>query len=255
VSKPDQIQQAGPATYPTFAAAAAACGDGYADPELAQVVLQKTLIVMSKPWPDLQWTQGAGLYIAIPYVAARVTGRPLRVLDFGGAFGAHGMICARVMRDIPLRWAVVESPAFAEIAKPVESNALKIFSRTGSAVDWLGGEDLLHSSGTLQYLAEPEQVARELTSISAPFMLWQRMAFAKAERLIVVQTSRLAENGMGPLPPAFKDRQITYPATYVTEAEFMQSVAGYSVVVRIPGSDATSDGLATFGTVLLLGRS
>jgi hypothetical protein len=86
-------------------------------------------------------------------------------------------------------------------------------------------------------------------------MLWQRMAFAARQRTIVIQTSRLADNGMGPLPPEFKGRPVSYPATYVTETEFLESCSGYRVAVRVPSSESTSDGLATFGTVLLLAKA
>lgn len=208
---------------------------------------------MHRPWPDLEWSQGAGLYIAIPYMAARMPDRPLRVLDVGGSFGAHGMISAKVFPEFPLTWAVVESPAFAKVAGPVETNSLRVFSNTEDAVDWLGGGvDLVHSSGTLQYLEDPDEAARDLASVGAPFMLWQRTAFAHKDRVVVVQTSRLSDNGMGPLPPEFKDRTVAYPATYVTEHELLAACEGYRVVLRVPSSEPLHGGLGTFGTVLLL---
>jgi hypothetical protein len=86
-------------------------------------------------------------------------------------------------------------------------------------------------------------------------MLWQRMAFATGERSIVVQTSQLSDNGMGPLPPGFENRPVSYPATFVTEHEFMNCLPGYWAAIRVPGTETAFGGLAVFGTVLLLVRN
>lgn len=241
-------------TYPSFDAALQACGQGYYDPDLARVVLVKTQVAMRSPWPDLQWLQGAGLFMALPYAAFKI-GKTIRVLDVGGSYGVHGMICAEKFKNIDIRWAVVESKAFADIAAPIENDKLRVFSDIGCAVEWLGGVDLMHSSGTLQYLKDPIASARELDSLGAPMMLWQRMAFATNDPAIVVQTSQLSDNGMGPLPEGFTNRPVSYPATYIRENDLLAALPDYSVSVRIPSDVSLSGGLATFGTVLLMERA
>ena len=85
-------------------------------------------------------------------------------------------------------------------------------------------------------------------------MLWQRMAFATGARVIVVQTSQLSDNGIGPLPPGFANRLVSYPATYVSETDFLANLPNYAVKLRIPGTEPLSGGLGEFGTVLFMTR-
>jgi putative methyltransferase (TIGR04325 family) len=250
-------------TYPTFAAAEAAAasgGAGYADVDLARISLRKTLIAREQGLTNISWYNGAGLYIALPYTAALLSNRPLRVLDFGGSFGFHAMVCAKVLPDIATRWAVVESPAVAALARPVESDWLRVFANIGEAMDWLGGVDLTHSSGTLQYLPNPDQAVLNLVNLGARVMLWQRMMFANRPRTYVVQTIRVGadDNGLGDyLPEGFTDHFVRVPCTYVTETEIVSpcSSGGYRLAIRVPPADNWDNGLATFGTILLFLRS
>ena len=250
-----------PRTYPTFAAAATAAGanDGYASSDLARITLQKTLIARKKGLTELAWHNGAALYIGLTYTAALLQSKSLRVLDFGGSLGFHAMVCAKVLPEIATRWAVIESPTLASVARPIESESLRVFTRLDDAVEWLGGVDLMHSSGTVQCLQDPDQTIRSLAGLGAPVLLWQRMMFAHTERTYVVKTYKLSEDydGLGRyLPEGFEDRPVRMPLTYVTEAE-LQSACGddYRLVIRVPPFDDSWDhGLATFGTVLLYVR-
>jgi putative methyltransferase (TIGR04325 family) len=246
-------------TYPTFAAAAADCGAGYANTELTRITLEKTLIARQKELPDISWTQGAAIYIGLTYAAALLPSRPLRVLDFGGSFGFHGMICADALPDIATRWAVVESPEVATMARPIESDRLRVFTGIDQALDWLGGIDVMHSSGTVQYLSDPDGTVRSLVNLGAPVMLWQRMMFANGPRTHAVQTVRLSgnHNGLGDfLPEGFTDHLVRIPITYITEAELRSACTGYRLAIRIPPfCNNWNQGLATFGTVLLFVRS
>lgn len=242
--------------YSTFAAALADSGEGYGDRELARVVLAKTLSARAAgSWPDLSWYQGAGLFFVLPYAALKCASRPLRILDFGGAFGLHGMIAMDRFPGIPMQWAIVESPSFAAMAAAVESDVLRVFHSIEGAMEWLGGVDLMHSSGALQYLPDPDGALAELVALNAPLMLWQRMMLATGCRTTVVTTMRLSDNGAGPLPPGQQDRNIRFPEVFLTEAELFAVHQGYKPTVHIPGTDLIAEGLARFGDVILLEKN
>jgi putative methyltransferase (TIGR04325 family) len=248
-------------TYPTFAAAATAAGDNYANTDLTRITFQKTLIAREKDISEIAWHYGAGIYMGLTYTAALLPSRPLRVLDFGGSFGFHAMVCAKVLPDITTRWAVVESQAVAAAAPPVESDWLRVFTSIDEAEDWLGGVDLMHSSGTIQYLSDPDRAVESLVNLGAPVMLWQRMMFANRPRTHVVQTIRLSgnHNGLGDsLPEGFTNYPVRFPCTYITEDELRTActTGGYRLSIRVPPFDPHwNGGVATFGTVLLFVRS
>lgn len=129
---------------------------------------------------------------------------------------------------------------------------MRIFSAINSAVDWLGGVDLLYSSSAVQYFPDPVGLLRDAVALRAPVQLWQRFPIAKQTNAIVVQVSRLADNGIGPLPPGFADREIRYPCTYLTESNFLREFSpNYRTVLRVPSAETTCDGLATSGWLFL----
>lgn len=237
-------------TYSSFAEALSASGPGYADDDLAHMVLEKTLIAR-KNMPDFD-SSNVGICTGLLYTALRFPHRPLRILDIGGAFGIHGRMCRAKFSQLPQRWAVVESPAFAASAAAAEDESLHIFSTMNSAVDWLGGVDLLYSSSAVQYFPDPVGLLRDAVAVRAPIQLWQRFPIAKQREAIVLQVSHLADNGVGPLPPGFVDREISYPCTYLTESSFLHEFSThYRTVLRVPGTEITSDGLATSGWLFL----
>ena len=245
-----------PSVYASFAAAAAASADSYANSDLTRITLQKTLIARDKGLPDIDWKNGAGLYTGLAYAAALLPGRPLRILDFGGSFGFHALVCAKTFPDINLKWAVVESEDVVASSPIVESDWLRFFVSLDEAVNWLGGVDLMHSSGTVQYLPDPDEAMHNLINLGATVMLWQRMMFAKGRRTHVVQSLALSgdHNGLGEfLPAGFTDHHVRFPCTYITEEELTSACTErYRLAIRVPPVDHFWDrGLASFGTVLL----
>lgn len=237
-------------TYGSFAEALRASGPGYADDDLVRTVLEKTLIAR-KNMPDFD-PSNVGICIGLLYAALQFPHRPLRILDIGGAFGIHGRMCQAKFSQLPQRWALVESPAFAACGAAAEDESLRIFSTINSAINWLGGIDILYSSSAVPYFHDPIGLLREAAATGAPIQLWQRFPIAKQTEAIIVQVSRLADNGIGPLPPGFADREIHYPCTYLTESSFLHEFSThYRTVLRVPGAEMTSDGLATSGWLFL----
>jgi hypothetical protein len=129
--------------------------DGYENPELVEVIFQKTKVFR----PTETWTEIDG---------ART------VLDFGGGCGIH----YKMMQSPSVRWAVVETPAMADRASEIATENLRFFSSISDAAAWLGVIDVMHSSGALQYARDPVGALRELCSLDAKVMLWKRVALS-----------------------------------------------------------------------------
>jgi hypothetical protein len=86
--------------FPDFAAALAACGPGYDDADIADVVAHKTALPVDHRMYAPE--QAINSILAVGIAAAEVTDRPLTVLDFGGGCGFHYFRVVPTIRT-PLR--------------------------------------------------------------------------------------------------------------------------------------------------------
>ena len=74
-------------TFPDFASALAACGPGYDNAVLADVIAYKTALAVDPRYfaPE----QAVNSILSVGIAAAEIIERPLTVLDFGGGCGFH----------------------------------------------------------------------------------------------------------------------------------------------------------------------
>src|SRR5262249_35705938 len=151
---------------------------------------------------------------------------PLRVVDFGGAFGTAYFLTRQRLPALEVRWAVVESATFAGLAQRLDrtlsappdfrfltemsDSALHFFDGITNAMKWLGEVDLVYSSGALQYTPDPEGFLAELVATRPRTLALLRCALSRGSRVVTVQSSRLKDNGPGPLPEGFMDRRVSY---------------------------------------------
>jgi putative methyltransferase (TIGR04325 family) len=201
--------------------------EGYESHRLVEVVHAKTKALSGRAsnMPGAERTM-----LGVLLAATRSPSRPLRVLDFGGACGFHYM--ASLPAGIRTQWAVVETPAMAARGELFQTDELRFFCDIDAACAWLGGIDLLHSSSTLQYVPEPSQTLTRLVGLSATVVLWSRMALTDGATSKSLQTSRLAENGPGPMPAGFADALVIYPITRLSRAEFIRAHDRYYLVAE-----------------------
>ncbi|NYJ15159.1 putative methyltransferase (TIGR04325 family) [Rhizobium leguminosarum] len=148
-----------------------------------------------------------------------------RYVDFGGSAGE---MCAVLQRKFEAwSFAVVETTAMA--------SASQVLRPSISFLDEMPDEfDVFYSSGTLQYLGKPEEMWREALSRTTRFAYLARNAFSKRKR-ITVQTSRLFDNGAGPVPEGFEDMPISYPHQTLSEVAVIKIAdkAGFDLVTRV----------------------
>ena len=196
----------------------------YQDPDLVDVIFAKTAALDEKALSD--FPPSAGLdqtVLGVSYAASLIPNRPMRVLDFGGACGFHHRVAGVAAPHIKTKWAVVETPAMAKRATELATDSIRFFHRISDAVSWLGGVDLMYSSGTLQCVAEPESTLRDLCSVGATVLIWTRLALSTGDRVKVTQTSMLSENGPGPMPAGFVDRPVNFSRIEIPVSDFLET--------------------------------
>lgn len=154
-----------------------------------------------------------------------------RVLDFGGAAGLHYRVAKYAFPARPFRWAVFDTPLMAARARRLESDELRFFSSIDDAMRWLGRVDCVHSVAALQYVAAPEDMVATLVGLKAPVMLWAKLELG-VRRETAVQSSRLKDNGPGPLPPDVEDREVICTFTRIRESDFVACHHGYRAIWR-----------------------
>jgi putative methyltransferase (TIGR04325 family) len=200
---------------------------GYEDPQISDLVVQKTAALLSAERVE-DLVTGEAL---LPTLLAVATANGSRVLDFGGAAGLHYFTASRAFPDRRLRWAVVEIPAMVERAKRFENPNLRFFSAPEAARDWLEGVDLLHSNGALQCLDQPEAMLARLLECQPKSILWARLPLAD-KRTVQTQIAPLAAHGPGPAPAGFADRLVRHKMSSLDRKAFFEAHAAYRLTWR-----------------------
>jgi putative methyltransferase (TIGR04325 family) len=222
--------------FPNYAAALAACGPGYNDAVIADVIAYKTAI----PIDHRQFTpeQAINSILAVGIAAAEIGDRPLTVLDFGGGCGFHYFRVVPTIR-IPLRWAVVETPTMAERAIKLSQGRFRVFTDIAAAAAALGRIDLVHASSSIQYVPDPLGVLKTLAAQQSRYFGLIRFPLWGRPQIVGMQTSTLSENGIGPMPPNVADRLVNYPVTFTNIDEVMQTLAGYEIAMSTVSPSST----------------
>jgi putative methyltransferase (TIGR04325 family) len=207
-----------------------ATGRGYADAEIADIVIRKTEAIKAVRIEAV--IPGETLLPTLLAVACSGD----RVLDFGGGAGFHYLVASQAFPERSFRWAVVEHPLMVSRAHHLEQPGLKFFPTAELASDWLGGVDLLHSNGVLQYLDSPEDMVRRLLSLRPKWVSWSRLLLG-LQRVVETQVAPLSAHGPGPSPGEIDDRQITHTTVRMENTTFMAAHSEYRTVWR------TDDGM------------
>lgn len=214
--------------FPDFASALAACGLGYDDAVIADVIAYKTALGVDPR--QFAPEQALNSIVAVGMASAEIAQRPLTVLDFGGGCGFHYFRVTASMRS-QLRWAVVETPTMAARAAKLAQGRFEVFTTTADAAAALGRVDLVHASSAIQYVADPLKTLKALVVLQAPYFMLARFPVWSRNQIVGVQTSPLAANGIGPMPPTIADRQIRYPITFVNFDDVMQVLSDYAIAI------------------------
>jgi putative methyltransferase (TIGR04325 family) len=164
----------------------------------------------------------------------------LRVLDFGGAAGLHYLLTRVLLpKSIGIQWVVVETPNMVECARPaLENQELSFVTTLTDACKQLGDVDIVHSSGAIQYVADPCKLVAQFTELNAKYLLLNRIGVTtKQQNLFVTHQSRLQDHGPGKIANGISDRLVRTPYVFASESSLISSIsAKYRIVARIDDS-------------------
>lgn len=217
--------------FSDFATALAACGPGYDNAVIADVIAYKTAIGVDPR--NFAPEQAINSMLALGITAAEITERPLTVLDFGGGCGFHYFRVTAAMQS-QLRWAIVETPTMAQRAMKLAEGRFEVFTDIAAAAAALGPTHLVHASSAIQYAPDPLETLSALARLQARYFMLARFPVWSRSQLVGVQTSPLAANGIGPMPPDIADRQVRYPVTFTNFDDVMRIMDPYEIAVALP---------------------
>lgn len=217
--------------YENYAMAIKACtADAYQNAELCNMISDKTAIhlknLKNKPY-SLNSTN-VFLLSAINQYINTFSKENLKILDFGGACGAHYFETRRfISQDFSLEWFVVETNQMvkAAIDKGLSRDELKFVN----SIEDINTEiDFIHSSGALQYVPDPYELLNRLIKVRANWVFFNRMMFNENDRdFVTVQKSFLSLNGPGKLPAGYRDKIISYPHTTMSFRKFNSTMLAH----------------------------
>jgi putative methyltransferase (TIGR04325 family) len=214
----------------------------YEAEDLTELVYQKTLAFNRIATLNLH-ERSERLLLAVSMTSARnAPGEPCRVLDFGGACGAHYKLATLLFDDTAFRWAVVETPSMVLKARPLETEALRFFEDIASATAWLSKVDLVNSNSVLQYLTDPIQTTRQLLALLPGFALWERLMLSDGATHADKQRTMLFNHGPGAVPPGFRNRPVVNDIIRLSRADFL---AAHEAQYRLRCS-AEESGFSTY---------
>jgi len=222
--------------FPDFTSALAACGPGYNNALIADVMAYKTALAVDPR--QFVPEQALNSILAVGIAAADITERPLTVLDFGGGCGFHYFRVIAAMQS-QLRWAIVETPTMAERALKLAQGRFDVFTEIAAAATALNPIHLVHASSSIQYVPEPLSTLKALATLQARYFMLARFPVWSRPQTVGMQTSPLAANGIGPMPPTIADRQISYPITFCNFDDVMGILDTYEVAMVMPSPSST----------------
>ena len=216
-------------TYSDYSEAIKRCSDNaYQEHELIEVVLKKTQRFKDDLEKNkiLVWDTAAYSILSVINPLLDTKENSVKVLDFGGACGAHYFHVRNFLKkDIKIEWCVVETPRMVEYAKILETEELFFFDNVDAAIGKLGKVNLLHTSGTLQCVDNPRKYLDTLLNIDADWVLFNRLGLSQGDKdFTVIHSSKLSWNGIGELPEGYEDKTIKYPFTYISEKYFYEKL-------------------------------
>jgi putative methyltransferase (TIGR04325 family) len=216
-----EVQNSGNSSLPlfqSFADAVSACGPGYEDPILIDVVAEKTERLMRELAScPVHLDQETAYRLAL--IHSCIPSPNAAVIDVGGACGYYFHLYKRVFGAAGLNsWRVIETPSMVAAAKARRfDNSILTFEGSLDGLSNLTNEvpTLVLCSSVLQYFPSPAESLDALTSLNPANILVTRTPLSDyCARLISLQTSNLRDNGPGSPPESYSDRKVKYPVVF-----------------------------------------
>ncbi len=155
----------------------------------------------------------------------------LSVVDFGGALGggvsSRGRGFLSVIKE--LRWSIVEQPAHVACGQTeFADDQVRFYLSIEDCLPRRAAEDLLLTSGVLQYLPRPYAALEDLLAHGVEHVIVDRLAFLRRnqDRLTIETVPEVIYRA-------------SYPAWFLSETTFRQTVgdAGYTLIADFDALD------------------
>ena len=202
--------------YLSYSAALdASRGAGYESSLLCDVVFAKTRLFIDRLRSSRELDLEAARSLILLAIIRVTPSSVIKVLDFGGACGAHFWIASTVLPEQRLEWRVVETAAMVSRGRLLSGDSLKFYDSIDAACDDSWKPDVIFASSSVQYSPDVEAAIFSLFQIGARQVFLTRTPWSDLDYpIFLIQQSALSANGPGSLPPEFADQIVTYPITY-----------------------------------------
>ena len=172
--------------YESFQKALEHCG-GYED---KSIIERSIALAKEKTYVDT-WIRGQtiNLFAALSLVLLnKPISRNLRVLDFGGGLGDHYYDFLRfIPNQIELCWDICETPAMVKAGKKFFGKEIS-YEDDLHKIDERKEFDLILTSGTLQYVDNPEEYFNKLSLLKSDYIIIDRISLIDiAQDAIAIQ--------------------------------------------------------------------
>ena len=217
-------------SYSTYdEAAAASAGAGYEDPAIIEAVIGVQRARLASTGSTELGPRGLELQLALAHAQGQAAGGELRVLDFGGGAGGHyfDVVARRAQSGWPeeaLRWYVCETSAMAVAAQSALATDELSFHESLSELESVP-YDLVHVSGSLQYVPDARDTWTRLAAISHRWLALNRTPFVSSDTdAFTVQRAPVPVGGSA-----------TYPSRLLAERPWLERMSRtHDLVARWP---------------------
>lgn len=216
--------------------------DGYASDRIADIVYEKTIFYRDNLNQNQIKTLSAREIFLIASIA-KMNIQRIKVLDFGGALGAHYFFAKHFFPDITFEWVIIEMPTM--VNKGLSLDEPNLYFKTFEQIkeEKQSDFDLVLTSATLQHLPEPIEGLKFLIDIQAPWLLFLRCGFAlDSNQFWVIHRARYADNGPGTKVIEYGDEMVDFPFALISKTEFENVISQkYEEIMNINDNTSVLD--------------
>ena len=150
-------------------------------------------------------------------------GRPLHVLEIGGACGAGYLQLVNLLPERFADWRIVETPAMTKAGQEnFRSGTLTFFDDLSVASHDMSSRDLIVAQGVIQYTPDPVKTLTELFNLNFDYLYLSRTPVVDpppgTSSIIFNSVSDLSAHGHGSSATGIPDRKITTPCTIISRS-------------------------------------
>ncbi len=213
-------------------------GEGYSEEVLVKVIVEKA----KKYKENLKISNEVDLmsfrsFFAFSFILQKTT---INVLDFGGGAGSQYHLLKKFLGEkAKIKWHVVETKLMVDECKKnnLESEELKFFSNTDSAIKDIDKFDLVYANSSLPYTDKPNMYLEELLKVNTDFLYFTRMPLNEngKENIVGLQVTKLSAHGEGEIPKELniEDKLIKHPFTVMAKENVENIINKYGYIELI----------------------